>query len=257
MPKVRRRQRFRAFAGGAGQLPCSGDGAEDDHGVQADAIGARFETRVAAASGGELVHDGKPETEARVRRGGIIGGRSPETPECQAAILGRHPRPLIDHVQLDSAVAGISADGDRGVGRCCVEAVGDQVVEDLLDGAGHGLDLQVGRALADESLVVVQGDWRPRVVTAQDRGGEVDAFAYGGGGVAAGEDKQRLHQPGEPAGLGDGGLELWARGLGDGGGEGLQPEAQRGEWGAQLVGGVSDEPLLGVARAARAGRPWC
>ncbi len=42
-------------------------------------------------------------------------------------------------------------------------------------------------------------------------------------------------------------------GLGDGGGEGLQPQPQRGEWGAQLVGGVSDEPLLGVAELRELG----
>ena len=173
-------------------------------------------------------------------------GWPPEPFERVAPGVGVHARSLVDHVQADDVAFECSAYEDLGVVGDGVEGVGDQVVEDLLDRTGDRHGPQVCGAVAGQSHGLVGGDGRPGVDPFGDRGGQVDWDRFDRGGVAAGEDEERVDEPAEPVRLGDGGVELRAGRLGDVGGEGLEPEAQRGERCAQLVGGVGDESALGL-----------
>ena len=98
--------------------------------------------------------------------------------------------------------------GDRRAGRRCVECVVEEVVEDLLDRARHGLDdgRRVETVGAELDLARL-GDGGPRVDAVGAEAGEVDDGASRSV-VGAGQLQEVVDQCAQAVGLLDGGVEL-------------------------------------------------
>ena len=184
-----------------------------------------------------------------------VDGAAPEPVEGPLALLGRHPWSLVGDVELDPALGLPDGQLDPAADGGDVEGVGEQVVQHLLHGA-RGRPHGDGRARLDgERDVLFGGQGRPGRLAVGRHRGQVDDLSAGGGGLGAGQGEQAVDQSGQPAGLGGGRPQVTGgrrrrRRL-----QVLQPQPQRGQGGAQLVGGVGDERLLGRPAAGPAGPP--
>src|SRR5207302_1711495 len=147
--------------------------------------------------------------------GGV--GCAPEAVEGALALGGGHAWALVDDVELRGwsgpmvrrpgrgAVEGDGAAGGRGA-----QCVGQEVVEDLFQGSGDGLDVAGGCAGEPEGDVEVGGEGRPGLDPVVDHGVGVNG---GGGGVVflqAGQGEQPVDHAHEAVGFGDGLVEMVA-----------------------------------------------
>ena len=136
---------------------------------------------------------------------------------------------FVGDVQLVLVGAGCDRHGDRGAGGRGVERVVEEVVEDLLDGAGHGLDDDWRVESAGSELDVAGlDDGGPGVDAIGAEAGEVDGVAWRSI-VGAGQLEEVVDEGAQAVGLLHRGVELGLGVRGEAAVEVLEAQLQRGQ----------------------------
>src|SRR5579859_3564959 len=212
-----------------------------ENGIETATVGP-FEGDRRAIGGRQLAHDREPEAAGT----GGCGAALPEAVERPLALLFTHTRAVITHMHRNRVVALGGADINDVYWRAGVDRVGEKVVEDLLEVAGHhGGPNGLGGGDGDgERDVLLVGQGRPRGAAFDDDIGDVHSGRSRRLLLSSTEGKQAVDQPGQPVDLTLCVLEMTGLITRQLDRQVLQAETECRERRAELMGGVGDELLL-------------
>jgi hypothetical protein len=199
------------------------------------AVCARLQLDLAAVGVDEPLHDREPEPEAAFA---LVG--APEAVEGARDLVAGHARSAVQDANFDPAVCTRGGEVDAGAGGRDFERVREQVVEYLLDPArgDEGVRAAVGARL--ELHLLLLGQRRPGLDALVDRGGDVELNGGAGGPVGTSESEQSVDERAEALEFVERALQFLALLRPGVLGEVLEPQAERGQRGAELVGSIGD-----------------